>query len=342
MTNESLRKSSWIDDGEKYAVFALDVKLDDPVPLQEMTSHHWAFADARFELPAHWREWLGTIRAGEVEKASLFLLSKMRSLTPEIYDAESADLMRHAGHFYSGLLLASPFAPAHKPVMLVGYRLNGEISVRSQNDYDPAVPSAIRHYPPVTLADLQLAAKIATQIATIETAQLMGGHWRLFRVLHLYMESRTIWDNMERLHQYCRCIDGLIVPDVAKTKKQFKSRTQLFIGPRHHDMMGETYDVRSDVEHLHENKHLEVFDRAARLELVKKLEMMEYIVRNALVRVMLEPKLWPHFGNTTALQAFWALDDRQRREQWGPTIDVYDALADFDPRYINDAQLGAP
>jgi hypothetical protein len=296
--------ASWVDDGEKYAVLALSVKLDDPVPLQEMTPHHWAFADARFDLPAHWREWLGTIRTEKLEGSNLFLLSKMRSQLPEVVDAETAELKRHAGHFYAGLLLASPFAPAHKPVMLAGYRQNGEINVRSQDDYEPPIPSMVRHYPPVTLAELQLAAKIASQIAAIETASLAGGRWRLFRILHLYLETRTIRDNMDQLHQYCRCIDGLIVPDIGNTKRQFKSRTELFIGPRHHSMMGETYDVRSDVEHLHENKHLKVFDRTARLELVKKLEMMELIVRSALVRIVLEPKLWPYFSNTPRCKRF--------------------------------------
>lgn len=106
--------------------------------------------------------------------------------------------------------------------------------------------------------------------------------------------------------------------------------------------LGETYDVRSDVEHLHENKHLEVFDRAARLELVQKLEMMEYIARSALVRIVLEPKLWPHFANTPALQEFWALNDQKRRALWGATINPTDALADFDPCHISDAQLGGP
>jgi hypothetical protein len=46
---------------KKYAVIALSVKLDDPVPVQEMTPHHWAFTDARFDMPAHWRDWLGAI-----------------------------------------------------------------------------------------------------------------------------------------------------------------------------------------------------------------------------------------------------------------------------------------
>jgi hypothetical protein len=83
-----------------------------------------------------------------------------------------------------------------------------------------------------------LAAKIATQIATIETAVLAGGHWRLFRILHLYLEAHTIEHNMDRLHQYCRCIDGLIVSKQGEARKQFNSRTELFIGPRHHDIMG--------------------------------------------------------------------------------------------------------
>jgi hypothetical protein len=49
MTIEPSRRNSasWIDEGQKYAVIALNVKLDDPVPLQEMTPNHWAFADWR-------------------------------------------------------------------------------------------------------------------------------------------------------------------------------------------------------------------------------------------------------------------------------------------------------
>lgn len=54
-------------------MLAVSLKLDDAVPLQEMTPHHWAFANKRFDMPAHWREWLGTIRTEEVEDSNLFL-----------------------------------------------------------------------------------------------------------------------------------------------------------------------------------------------------------------------------------------------------------------------------
>ena len=64
--------------------------------------------------------------------------------------------------------------------------------------------------------------------------------------------------------------------------------------------------------------------------------------RSSLVRILLDSNLWPHFANTTALQAFWALEDHERRKLWGDIIDPNDALADFDPRDISDGQLGAP
>jgi len=59
ITVEEHNSAHWIDDCQKYAAIALNVKLDDPAPLQKMTPHHWAFADTRFEMPAHWRECSG-------------------------------------------------------------------------------------------------------------------------------------------------------------------------------------------------------------------------------------------------------------------------------------------
>jgi hypothetical protein len=110
---------------------------------------------------------------------------------------------------------------------------------------------------------------------------------------------------LDRLHQYCRCIDGLILPDAGRTTRQFKGKTELFIGTGHHDLMGDIYDVRSAVEHLHEYKYLETFDRAVRLDLVKKEAITGHVARTAISHVLGNDALWPHFTNTAALAAFW-------------------------------------
>jgi hypothetical protein len=121
-----------------------------------------ALAD-RYRLPAVYAQRYYVTRGG-----CRTPLGRVSPEAPEIVDAETAELKRRAGHFYAGLLLASPFAPAHKSVMLAGYRQNGEINVRSQDDFEPVIPSIVRNYPAVTFAELQLAAKIASQIAVMK------------------------------------------------------------------------------------------------------------------------------------------------------------------------------
>jgi len=338
----AVQPPSWLSDGEKYGLIGLEVKTEGQIPQGAVTPNLRVLTDTTFSIPPSWRDWLGSIRAGEVERCNLFLFSKQPSSTPEILDAENTKLKQHAWNFYVGLLLASTFAPAHRPVMLTGVRRDGEIDIRQQHDLDAPIPCIFRPYPPVVPSHIQAAAQLGEQLDALATAPLPGGHWRLFRSLHVYTEARTTGDILDRLHQYSRCIDGLILPDAGKTRQQFRSRTERFIGPRHHELMGEIYDVRSAVEHLHENRYLEGFDRDTRLDLLKKEAIVEHIARTALARIIGDGALWQHFANTSALAKFWALSPTERQQAWGGPIDPMEALRDFNPAYIHDGHLGKP
>jgi hypothetical protein len=239
----------WIAEGEKYAFVALSVQVGQSLPEGQIAPRLWVANSPQFQITRHWKEWLGTIRAEEVEAANLFLVSKIKSERPDVLDGENQSLRHLVSLFYVGLLLASTFSTAHKPVVLTGSRRNGEVDIREQQDLEIPVPCEFRPYPALTAEEIEAGARVAGEIKTIEETPLPGGHWRFFRVLHLYQETRTTRDILERLHQYSRCIDGLILPVVGETKRQFKSRTELFIGPKHHDLMGDIYDVRSAVEH---------------------------------------------------------------------------------------------
>jgi hypothetical protein len=157
----------------------------------------------------------------------------------------------------------------------------------------------------------------------------------------VYVEARQTREVLDRLHQFCRCIDGLILSEPGMGFRQFKSRTELFIGPGHHGLMGELYEIRSDVEHLHEHKYLEVFDRRTRLDLAEKAAIAEHIARHTLGQVLSASALWPHFGNSTSLALFWRLNPTDRRSLWGPArINPADALSGYDPDSISDFDLG--
>jgi hypothetical protein len=240
--------------------------------------------------------------------------------------------------FYRGLLLTSRFSTVHKPVILTGSRKDDEIGVRETQDLETPAECVFRGYPEVSQAELRQAADLAVQLGKISAIANGDSHWRLFRVLYATRPER---DLLHRLHQYARCVDGLVLSRPGKGAGDFTRRTELFIGPEHAGVMGEIYVDRSSVEHLHEDRLLEPFQRAKRLELVRKEAIIEHIARTALRRIVLNESLWPHFANRSGLEKFWALRPDDRRAIWGAQVNPLDAFADFDPKYIHDGNLGA-
>jgi hypothetical protein len=332
--------TSWLGDGEKYALIGLKAKIEQHISFRQIVPGLWVWTDHRFELPDRWRDWIGSIRADEIENCNLALLSKMPSSTVDVLDGENSILQKRVWSFYLGLLLSSTFTPAHRPIALTGSRRNGVIDVRQESALDIPAKNLFRHYPPILAGEIERAASLATFYEKLVTHPPIGGAWRIFRSLSVYYAARTTNELLDRLHQYCRCIDGLIFSEPGSGLKQFKHRTELFIGPRDHDLMGELYTIRSDVEHLHEHKYLEIFDRAVRLELVRKEAIAEHVARNAVAHIISTPNLWTHFGNTAGLASFWKLDPDHRQKVWGvPNMSTAAALVGYNPDDIANGEL---
>jgi hypothetical protein len=329
------QSQSWIADGEKYALLGLSVKVTDPdVARLDLLPHFQIVGGSDFKIPHEWREWLGSIRVEEVEACDLFIAAKLRSASPDILDGENILLTNRLWAFYRGLLLSSTFATAHKPVILTGSCRDGEIGLRQQQDLDVPIPNDFRPYPDVTADDFKQAASIAERLERLAATRQGSNRWRFNRVLHLYSQTRAEPDLLERIHQYARCIDGLILCDPGKSAKQFKSRSELFIGPHHHGLMGEIYEVRSAVEHLHEDRYLDPLLRATQVDLTKKEAVIEHVARTTLARIALNDALWPYFTNRAALADFWGKPAAERQAIWGAPIDPLEALAEFDERFL--------
>ncbi|MES1189894.1 MAG: hypothetical protein ABUS47_02320 [Steroidobacter sp.] len=335
------KSSTWISDGEKYASICLEVKLDNNFSSIEFSLDRWALSEVSFEIPVHWKEWLGSIHSEELKASNFFLLSKLRSSTVGVLDDENQILQKRVWNFYVGLLLCSNFSPANEPVLITGSCQDGAIGIRQHQSLDSPVSTIIHLYPTIHVTDITSGALLGENLERIGSAPISGGYWRLCSILRIYVEARATPSIIDRIHQYCRCIDGLILPEVGKTQKQFKSRTEIFIGSNHHRLMGEVYDVRSAVEHLHENLYLENFDRATRLELARKEAIIEYIARTSIARIISNEKLWSHFSNADALKVFWDLPFDERKKIWGDPVDPLLALSDFNPQLVSDGELGS-
>jgi hypothetical protein len=332
----------WLSDNEKYALIGLRVKIEGDVPFAEVGPGLWVWTGHRLAIPAHWRDWLGTIRTEEIERCTLVLLAKAPTKNPHGLDGENQVLQRKVGAFYVGLLLSRRFTPADDPVALTGGQRGGEIDVMQEMTIDGPTGSTFGGYPSITNADVTLAAMLGENYLQLFTTPPPGGAWRLLRAVSVYVDARKTPEILDKIHQYCRCIDAVIFSEPGDGKSQFKSRTELFIGPRHHDLMGKLYSVRSDDEHLHEHKYLEVFDRGTRLDLMRQEAIAEHIARKTLAHVIATPSLWPHFANSAGLASFWGLPAPERRLLWGSAaVSPQDALSGYDPEFISDADLGA-
>jgi hypothetical protein len=69
---------------------------------------------------------------------------------------------------------------------------------------------------------------------------------------------------------------------------------------------------------------------------------MEYNAPSALLRILLNNHLWPHFCEDHRIAIVLGAAENERGEMWGDIIDPNDAGANFGPRYIFNSQLGAP
>lgn len=259
----------WIEDGEKFALIGLDVELEPDVSRFDLLGGLIVLRHADFVLPGYWRQWLGSMRVDDVSGCSLFLLAKLRSSQPEVLDGENQRLNAAVGDWFMGLVLETNFATSDALFIASGSCKDGKVDVRQFGSIRPPMPSVVSKRSPISVDQLCRAALIRESLKLAREVEGKG-NWRILRCLSIYREARCEGNVLDRIHQFARCIEGLIVPKQGDTKKQFKSRTELFIGSQYHEIMGEIYEIRSEVENLHENRRLETNDRAKRIFIAER------------------------------------------------------------------------
>ena len=323
---------------EKFALIAVRCRTVDLPPKLALAPDLLASTTPPVDFGDHWKEWLGSIRAENFQRSHLFLLMTAPSARPDVLDEENHKLHERLRHFLVGLLLAGRTA-FEKPDFLLGAYGSRGISVRRIGEHQAANVILGIGSDPITKTSLERAYTIAQQI---DAWNRSGSAWRINSVLRNFVETRARVDVPDRIHQFCRCIEGFILPDVGRTARQFKSRTELFIGPGNHDLMGRMYDVRSEVEHLHYQNLIEPSGKHERIEITRHAAILEAVVRTCFTKLLSERSLWPYFRTDGALQRFWSLTDADRRALWGAAIPVVDLIADFQEQWITEEQLGLP
>ena len=330
-----------IQPGEKYSLIAVPCAFvhDSTPAVFKLSTGLWATRSLPTELGEDWRKWIGTLLAQRVEKATLFLVATGSTKSPDVLDEDNQILQRRVWNLYWGLLIACTLRVEDDPVQLTGGYPTTGIDVRSLSEIES--PKVLLGSPIDWIGPkvLQEAAALELAIAALPGKGQMD---RFGRVLHAFYSGITDGYADYRLHQFVRCVEGFILPEAGKTKSQFKSRTELFIGPKHHTLAGEWFDIRSTVEHLHGPLQVipGVTPRDQVLTLFRRAYEVEVLAKYCVKRLLLSATLRAHFQDDTSLAAFWNLPASVRSGLWGSPLDIDAASRSFNPSVLDDETLG--
>lgn len=322
--------------GEAYALIAVPaggVSADLP-NFVELRSGLWVCKSLPVELPGHWQTWLGSIATRDVREAGLFLLAvETFSIDSTAAEARCYDEVKH---LYWGLYLSGRFStggPSHR----VSGRAGGEGDwVQTHQALDPLIEMPGFETEWLTTTRLKRAVALGTALRLLSTRNQPDKFHRFRRASLAFTSAGRTRDAADRIHEFVRVVEGFIRPDPGATERQFKSRTELFVGPSHHALMGELFAIRSAVEHLH-GAFAAITgdtDRERAFHVLKRAAQAEALARHCITEFLDRPALWPHFADDDALSHFWKLARAEQVALWGPPLLIDRVESLFEPDLV--------
>lgn len=306
----------------KFAILAI-VNCDERVPQRvHLAGGTLVLTDVRSALDEQWRAWLGESRSGAVDRANLVLIRHAPSTQPNILDGEHEKLGQETSDIFA-LLQYSGTPSYSEAILLKGSVERGRLNIRQVGDlrefYRPAGARSV----PVTVARLQEAENRMLMWSQIVAS---GQFKRFIRAANVLMEGLHEYYGEERLHQCVRAMEGLILPDTGRTRRQFIHRCQTFTITNnvHADLLAELFSMRSDVEHIHEwDRSLGNYPVANRLQIAEhRTRQAQALATREFGRILDDPNVRGIFQSDAATAAFWALNDQARKQQWANSIDL--------------------
>lgn len=313
-----------IDQGEKFGAIALNRawRRNDIAAPVHLGDDLWVLPEAPLNMQEHWQQWIGTIRAGAIQDANLWLMAKARSADPGVDNAENLRLLERAHRLLHALLLVGPIW-YEQGFVLSGGNPTGVPEVRQFGDLTP----------PFRLTGGTLSGTVGAAEVTQAQTILPGinvvfdgsPYWRIRAGIFTFLRGLQREFNDGRVHQFVRALEGVIKPEIGKTKTQFIHRTQTFTGAsiENAKILEECYDIRSLVEHLHDWQpalsHVNASQRVDRLLLHSR--RLEALCCHVYGRLCTSVTHRDAFGDGE-IDGFWKRPDHERSRFWGTPLNL--------------------
>ena len=312
----------------KFAFLAANnVYTDLPTSAFQLSDGTWIMPGLSVPDLGIWEEWLGSIRLESLGRANLVLLVEEPSDHPEVLDEVHHRLSLNLDHLFLMLHLRVGFAISEDDSsdLLCGSSVNGVPKIRQVRQMPRFYRSHRRAGAPLTRAWLEdsLALRAGTAAMEADNTQFR----RVVRGLQTLFKGLREEIGQDRLHQFVRSLEALIIPEIGNTKKQFAHRCQTFAraGEDTRALLREIFDMRSAAEHLNpwdgDVKKNHPPDQLEGLYW-QRTRQIEHLACDAYSRLLRDPDLREHFRTEDTITAFWKLEDQRRCGHWGTPLDI--------------------
>jgi hypothetical protein len=273
---------------------------------------------------AQWSGWLGSITMDELKGDGLLFLAARPSRDLE-GDQENEDLRKKVNYVLSGLLVLG--VPSFmRGVIISGARLLDRLHMRQYTAVTDLQQTAGVAEFRVDVAAMRRALHVADRLEDIQNAA--GQRWaRLGRAVSTLLKANKESNQRgDRLHQFVRALEGLILPRIMRSADDFAHRGQTFAVARADTaaLLREVFTLRNQVEHLHLPTDILAGSREERFESVnRRTRQMDALARFAIVRVLETPDLFANvFDSDDHIAAFWDMPDGDRVARWGGRLEI--------------------
>lgn len=308
----------------KFALVAAVVGVGAELPNTEFRLSDGTWVMPRVPVPdlGIWRDWIGSIRTKHLDKANLVLLSEEESDRPEMVDAVHQRLDKNLSSLFFLLHLRQGIE-CQGADSLCGSSERSIPGIRQMSQLPTFYQSKGYRKASVTIEWLEEAVALRAGVATMESNA--NEFQRIIRGLNVLFNGLKE-TGQNRLHQFVRSLEALILPDVGNTKKQFAHRCQTFARPGDdtRSILQESFDMRSDTEHLHDwNRAVKIYPAAEQEDVcLQRTRQIERLACVAYARVLKDATIREYFRSEATMTKFWKLKDDKRSELWGNPIDI--------------------
>jgi hypothetical protein len=311
--------------GRKFCCFAFQgstcKRSDFPIKLQAGLSVHFAVP---FAPEDYWEEqWLGTVRFEQLTDSNLLILAECASNEPRVLNEEDVTLKQTATGLWSSILMHG--VPSYSE----GFFLScAEVGPKTEVRRVGTLPKCYTqtNTDPFRIDEGVIRSADVVAAGRRTVCQGKDAFHRLKRGLHAW--QRAVQERQEeyRLHQFVRAIEALLRPKAGKTRNQFVHRCQTLAKPSNEarEILGQIYDLRSAIEHM--NDWQDVLDGIPENEKAHRAALRTYqaerLAGGCYVHLLSEINLLQLFHSDTSTDAFWALQDDERRKLWPEPIEL--------------------